>query len=59
MEAVFSLPGVGRTLVNSVLDRDFAVLQFGVVAYAAIIVSVNLIIDILYVAVDPRVRLEA
>ena len=59
VEAVFSLPGVGRTLVNSVLDRDFAVLQFGVVAYAAIIVSVNLVIDILYVAVDPRVRLEA
>lgn len=58
VEAVFSLPGVGRTLVNSVLDRDFAVLQFGVIAYAAIIVAVNLIVDILYTVADPRVRLE-
>lgn len=59
VEAVFSLPGVGRVLVNSVLDRDFAVLQFGVIAYAAIIVAINLVIDILYTVADPRVRLEA
>lgn len=59
VEAVFSLPGVGRVLVSSVLDRDFAVLQFGVIAYAAIIVLISLIIDILYAVADPRVRLEA
>ncbi|MDO9524904.1 MAG: ABC transporter permease [Gemmobacter sp.] len=59
VEAVFSLPGVGRVLVSSVLDRDFAVLQFGVLAYAAIIVAVNLVVDVMYTIADPRVRLEA
>lgn len=58
VEAVFSLPGVGRVLVGAVADRDFPVLQFGVLAYAAIVVVVSLIIDLLYVAADPRVRLE-
>ena len=58
VEAVFSLPGVGRVLVGSVENRDFPVLQFGVIAYAAIVVAVNLAIDLLYVAADPRVRLE-
>lgn len=58
IEAVFSLPGVGRILVGAVEDRDFPVLQFGVIAYAAIVVVVNLVIDLLYVLADPRVRLE-
>ena len=58
IEAVYSLPGVGRVLVGAVERRDFPMLQFGVIAYAGIVVTVNLVIDILYVAVDPRVRLE-
>lgn len=58
VEAVFSLPGVGRILVGAVEDRDFPVLQFGVVAYAAIVVAVNLAVDLAYCLADPRVRLE-
>lgn len=58
VEAVFSLPGIGRVLVGSVEGRDFPVLQFGLVAYAGIVVLVNLMVDIAYVIVDPRVRLE-
>lgn len=58
VETVFSLPGVGRVLVGAVKARDFPVLQFGVIAYAAIVVVVNLIVDLLYVVADPRVRLE-
>ncbi|SEB03853.1 ABC transporter permease [Rubrimonas cliftonensis] len=58
VEAVFSLPGVGRILVGAVEDRDFAVLQFGVIAYAGLVVAINLVVDCLYVAADPRVRLE-
>ena len=58
VEEVFSLPGIGRVLVGSVEGRDFPVLQFGLVAYAGIVVLVNLMIDIAYVIVDPRVRLE-
>jgi ABC-type dipeptide/oligopeptide/nickel transport system permease component len=58
VEEVFSLPGVGGVLVDSVKGRDFAVLQFGVIAYAAIVVLVNLMVDLAYVTADPRVRLE-
>lgn len=59
VEAVFSLPGVGRILVGAVQDRDFPVLQFGVIAYAAIVVVISLIIDLLYTVADPRVRVGA
>jgi peptide/nickel transport system permease protein len=58
VEAVFSLPGVGRVLINSVENRDFPVLQFGVIAYAGIVVCINLVIDLLYTVVDPRIRVE-
>lgn len=58
VEEVFSLPGIGRVLVGSVEGRDFPVLQFGLIAYAGIVVLVNLMVDIAYVLVDPRVRLE-
>jgi peptide/nickel transport system permease protein len=58
VEEVFALPGVGRVLVGSVEGRDFPVLQFGLIAYAAIVVAVNLMVDIAYVIADPRVRLE-
>lgn len=58
VEAVFSLPGVGRVLVGSVEDRDFPVLQFGVIAYAGIVVLVNLCVDLAYSLADPRVRVE-
>lgn len=59
VEAVFSLPGVGRILVGAVQDRDFPVLQFGVLAYAAIVVGISLVIDLLYTLADPRVRMTA
>lgn len=59
VETVFSLPGVGRVLVNAVLEKNYPVLQFGVLAYAAIIVTITLLIDILYTVADPRIRLEA
>lgn len=59
VETVFSLPGVGRVLVDSVLDRNYPVLQFGVMAYAMIIVLITLVVDLLYTVADPRVRLEA
>ena len=58
VEAVFSLPGVGRVLIDAVQGRDYPVLQFGVIAYAAIVVVVNLFVDLAYVVADPRVRLE-
>jgi peptide/nickel transport system permease protein len=55
-ETVFALPGVGRLVVSSVLRRDYPVIQ-GVLMFAAVIyVLVNLLIDILYVYLDPRIK---
>lgn len=58
VEAVYSLPGVGRVLIDAVEVRDYPVLQFGLIAYALIVVCTNLIIDVCYVLADPRIRLE-
>ena len=56
-ETVFSFPGVGRLLVNSILVRDYNVVQACVVVIAVAFVVVNLIVDLLYGYLDPRVRL--
>ena len=58
VETVFSWPGVGKILTGSVSRRDFPVLQFEVIVYACVVVSVNLLVDLLYVVVDPRVRVN-
>lgn len=56
IETVFNLPGMGRLLVQSVTRRDFPVIQGAVMTIAAVEVLVMLLIDVLYVYVDPRVR---
>jgi len=56
IETVFNIPGMGRLLVQSVTRRDFPVVQGAVLTIAAIEVFVMLVIDVLYVYVDPRVR---
>lgn len=55
-EAVFNTPGVGRLVVQSVLRRDFPVIQGAVLTIAAVYVLVNLVVDIAYAVVDPRIR---
>ncbi|MHB1004871.1 MAG: ABC transporter permease [Chloroflexota bacterium] len=55
-EAVFNTPGVGRLVVQSVLRRDFPVIEGAVLCIAAVYVLVNLAVDIAYSVVDPRVR---
>jgi peptide/nickel transport system permease protein len=59
IEQVFNIPGMGRLLVNSVVRRDIPVVQGAVMTVAAIEVLVMLLIDILYVFVDPRIRYGA
>jgi peptide/nickel transport system permease protein len=56
VETVFSLPGMGRLVVQSIQRRDFPVIQGVVLVTAVIQVLVMLLIDVLYVYVDPRVR---
>ena len=57
-ETVFSLPGVGTQLVTSILGRDYPVVQAFTVVIAVIFVAVNLVVDISYAYLDPRIRLE-
>jgi len=59
VETVFNIPGMGRLLVQSVTRRDFPIVQGAVMTVAAIQVLVMLLIDVLYVYVDPRVRYGA
>lgn len=56
VETVFSWPGIGMTLVSSVMDRDFPLIQFGVVFLSSIVILTNYILDILYMIVDPRIE---
>lgn len=55
-ETVFTIPGMGRLVVQSVARRDFPVIQGAVLIIAAIYVLANLLVDVLYVYIDPRVR---
>ena len=55
-ETIFSWPGVGKWLVESVRRRDYPVLQGGVLLVASIVMLVNLIVDVLYGMVNPRIR---
>ena len=57
VEFIFSWPGVGRLLMEGLLSRDFPVVQGVVLMAGSMIVLVNLLVDILYAYVDPRIRL--
>jgi peptide/nickel transport system permease protein len=58
IETVFSWPGMGRLIVQAVPGRDFPVIQAGVFVFAVIFVVINLLVDVLYTVIDPRVRLR-
>lgn len=55
-ETVFAWPGVGRLIVQAIETKDFPVVQAGVAVVAAIFVCVNLLVDLLYTVIDPRIR---
>lgn len=55
-ETVFGWPGIGRLLVDSIFARDFAVVQGIVLVFAALFILVNVVVDVLYVYIDPRIR---
>jgi peptide/nickel transport system permease protein len=59
IETVYSLPGVGRLLASAVLRRDYPVIQGGLLMVAAGLMLLNLLVDLLYAYLDPRVRYEA
>ena len=55
-ETIFSWPGIGKWLVEAIHRRDYPVVQGGILLSASIIILVNLIVDILYGAINPRIR---
>jgi peptide/nickel transport system permease protein len=57
VETVFAWPGIGKYVVDSIFARDYAVIQGFVVFTGTVFVVVNLVVDLLYVRLDPRVRL--
>jgi peptide/nickel transport system permease protein len=56
VEQIFVLPGLGRLLVSSINDRDFPVVQSVTLIFAAGFVVVNMVVDVLYAVIDPRIR---
>lgn len=56
IEEVFAWPGMGRLMLASVLVRDFSVVQAGVFVFALVVMTTNLLVDILYSFLDPRIR---
>jgi len=59
VETVFAWPGIGRLLYEGITFRDFPIVQGVVVIGGAMIVLVNLLVDIVYALIDPRIRLES
>ena len=58
VEQIFGVPGLGRFFVQAALNRDYTLVLGVVVFYASLIVALNLIVDVLYAAIDPRVRYQ-
>lgn len=58
VETVFSIPGIGRFVVDSVSNRDYPAVQGSILVLAATFVLVNTVVDLLYAAVDPRIKYD-
>jgi len=56
-ETVFSWPGLGREMINAIYANDYPVVQGAILVYAALIVLINMTVDITYMLIDPRVKL--
>ena len=58
VEQIFAVPGIGRAFVQSIINRDYTLIMGTTIVLASLIVVMNLITDILYKVVDPRITLE-
>lgn len=58
VEQIFAVPGIGRSFINSITNRDYPLIMGTTIVLATLIVVMNLISDILYKVVDPRINLE-
>jgi peptide/nickel transport system permease protein len=58
VEQVFAIPGIGQLMINSIFQRDFPVVQAVALVFGIMVVLVNLLTDVAYAALDPRVRFD-
>ena len=58
VETIFSWPGIGRLAVNSIMNRDLPMVQGTVLVFTLLFILVNLGVDILYAAIDPRIQYD-
>jgi peptide/nickel transport system permease protein len=58
IETVFAWPGTGSLVIEAVLGRDFAVVQAAMLVFVLVFIIANLIVDILYAVLDPRIRIQ-
>jgi peptide/nickel transport system permease protein len=56
VETVFNIPGMGRLMVNSIFNQDYVVVQATALIFGAIVMTVNLAVDLSYGWLDPRIR---
>ena len=59
IEKIFDIPGIGRFFVNGALNRDYTLVLGVVVFYGALILLFNLLVDLAYAFLDPKVRLRS
>ncbi len=58
IENLFSIPGIGRMFVNGVFARDYGLIMGSVLFYGFVIAGINLVVDLLYAVIDPRIRYD-
>jgi oligopeptide transport system permease protein len=58
IETFFSVPGIGRYYVTAIEQRDYGVIMAMTILYAAVVAILNLVVDVLYAYIDPRIRLS-
>jgi oligopeptide transport system permease protein len=58
IENLFSIPGIGRMFVNGVFARDYGLIMGSVIFYGFVIAGINLVVDLLYAVIDPRIRYD-
>ena len=58
VESVFALPGIGNLMLTAIFNRDFPVVQGVTLVFAVLVVTVNLLTDVSYSVLDPRVRFD-
>jgi peptide/nickel transport system permease protein len=57
-ETIFAWPGIGRLVVEAIFNRDFPIVQGVVLVVSLVFVVVNVLVDVAYVVIDPRIRVE-